>query len=177
MYNKEFTSQTNNTFRLDDILQTEDVEDSEGEDETSSSSQAKIKKGVSFADEDDSKTLEITFKHSDIEPSNEPYDPKRGIQKPNDIYVAHSNLFSGATSILKKNLFVDKVSYVEMPKVEQKQWIIFEEPDDESEDSNEDKTIVVKDVVEKDEKKHNKQENIGARPTSLFKKRRQQMKS
>uniref|UniRef100_A0A2A4JMK5 Unconventional prefoldin RPB5 interactor n=1 Tax=Heliothis virescens TaxID=7102 RepID=A0A2A4JMK5_HELVI len=152
--------------RLEDIIDNEDVE--EGEEDSNKTGPQKLQRRVSFVDEDDSETLELTFKHSPVEPHHEPYDPTKGIQKPSDIYEAHSNLFgNGTTSILKKS----KYETVSEPKVKKEMTVQFDK-----QDSEEHETIVVKDVVEK-EKQPEPVLLSQARPTSLFKKKRMQNKS
>lgn len=157
--------------RLEDIIENEDVEEEEDdEDDSNIPEPHKLERRVSFIDEDDSETLELTFKHSPVEPQHEPYDPAKGIQKPSDVYTAHSNLF-GTTSILKKS----KYEAVAEPKVKKPKIVLFDSQDSESEDE-EHETIVVKDVVEKE--KQSKPVLLSqARPTSLFKKKRMQKKS
>lgn len=163
-------------YRLDDIIEgEEDVESSSTEDDTSSSPAHVIKRGVSFADEDDSETIEIAFKHSEVLPSNDCYNPEKGIQKPSDIYTAHANLFSETTSILKKkkiNMVTEAdITTQDVPKVTLMQT------DEDKVFENVNKTIVVRDVVEKVDQNGNKVENTELRPTSLFKKKRMQKKS
>lgn len=152
---------------MNDILETDDIE--EPEEDSTPSQTTKIKRKVSFHDEDDSETLEITFQHSNIEPCKEPYDPAKGIQKPSDIYKAFSHLFSDQTvSILKKSKYTDPVSSVSA-KVANK-------TEDGSTDSNSRReTIIVKDVTEKIDQNDNQFAEI-QRPVSIFKKRRQQIK-
>ncbi|CAG4988978.1 unnamed protein product [Colias eurytheme] len=148
--------------RLDDILNedSDDTEISEISEERSTATS--LKKSVSFADEDNSETLEITFKHSDVEPNIEPYIPDKGITKPSDIYEAYSNLFiDGKTSILRKSKYDNDKSETIAPEVTNVQ------PEEELRH-----TIVVKDVIEKAE--CNEKSNNPSRPVSLFKKRRQQ---
>ncbi|OWR53626.1 hypothetical protein KGM_202221 [Danaus plexippus plexippus] len=147
--------------RIDDILETAEDEDSSRSDTSKSS------KSVSFTDEDDGKTLELTFTHTDVEPDMTPYDPEKGIMKPRDIYVACANLFNnGTTSILRKSKYLDKSANVtkemEAPQAVNKNGIT----------DTERQEIVVRDVVEKSAS----QENLtaSARPTSLFKQKRQQ---
>ncbi|XP_038208309.1 unconventional prefoldin RPB5 interactor-like protein [Zerene cesonia] len=145
--------------RLDDILN----EDSDDTDDISEERSTSLKKSVSFADEDNSETLELTFKHSEVEPNTEPYNPDKGITKPSDIYEAYSNSFKdGKTSILRKSrydnneidTFAPETTSCTQPEEELRQ------------------TIVVKDVVEKAE--GDEKSNKPSRPVSLFKKRRQQ---
>lgn len=153
-------------FRLNDILETDDIEESE-EDITPCQT-TKINRKVSFNDEDDSETLEIIFQHSNIEPCREPYDPAKGIQKPSDIYKAFSHLFSDQTiSILKKSKYTEPIPSVSA-KVHNKTL------GDESRDPlSQRETIVVKDVIEKVDQSDNQYTEIH-RPVSIFKKRRQQ---
>ncbi|XP_049883819.1 unconventional prefoldin RPB5 interactor-like protein [Pectinophora gossypiella] len=167
--------------RLEDIIDTEDVEteeeeddDNEEEESTSTSHSTDSKRKVYFADEDDSETLELAFHHSDAEPNKEPYNSKEGITKPSDIYEAYSNLFTETISILKKSKYeekdLDAKIAKQQPKHEKKKvdWPI--------EDIT--RTIVVNDVVEKadisESSNNNKTEK---RPVSLFKQLRQQKKS
>ncbi|RVE47804.1 hypothetical protein evm_007559 [Chilo suppressalis] len=154
--------------RLDDMIHSEEEyieEDSE------KSSDQKIKRSVIFADEDDSETLEITFKHSEVIPFLEPYNPEKGIQKPSDVYTAFGNLFSEeTTSILKKNRYeCDKVLT----------------PDNKTQESLELKdeinypaqTILMKDVTERKDTNSKTAHDKDTRPTSLFKKKRMQNNS
>lgn len=153
---------------MNDILETNDIEESE--EDTSASESNKIKRKVYFADEDDSETLELTFQYSNIEPCKEPYDPAKGIQKPSDIYEAFSHLFSDQTvSILKKSKCTDPIPNVSA-KMDNK---TLEDRPKSSQSQRE--TIVVKDVIEKVNQSDNQHEEI-QRPVSIFKKRRQQMK-
>ncbi|CAH2049905.1 unnamed protein product, partial [Iphiclides podalirius] len=83
--------------RLDEIEQLEELEDemdrlneiihedSDKDDSEEIESNNEIKKSVSFADEDESETLELSFKHSDIEPSMEPYNPEKGKAGPSPL--------------------------------------------------------------------------------------------
>lgn len=152
---------------MDDILETEEKEESE--DDTSASETTKIKKKVSFADEDYSETLELTFQHSDIEPCKEPFDPAKGIQKPSDIYEAFSHLFSDQkNSILKKAKYTDPVPSVSA-KVDSNLLDGSEALHSQRE------TIVLKDVIEKLDQNDNELDEV-KRPVSIFKKRRQLMK-
>lgn len=153
---------------MNDILETEDVEESE--EDTSPPVTAKIKRKVSFNDEDDSETLEITFQHTNTEPCKEPYDPAKGILKPSDIYEAFSHLFKDQiVSVLKKSKYTDPVPSVSA-KVDNK---ILEDVSSYPQSQRE--TIVVKDVIEKVDQSDN-QFAEAQRPVSIFKKRRQQMK-
>ncbi|XP_047984517.1 unconventional prefoldin RPB5 interactor-like protein [Leguminivora glycinivorella] len=160
--------------RLDGILQNEDVEeaDEESEEEHSLKQPAtKIKRSVSFADEDDSETLELTFTHTETEPDTTPYDKKKGIRKPSDIYAAFSNSFTETTSILKKSKYDRDLSPCG-PRHEKRTKVVdFQEAED---NRKMNKTIVVNDVVEKVDENDNKYESGDKRPMSLFKKRRQQ---
>ncbi|XP_022117631.2 unconventional prefoldin RPB5 interactor isoform X2 [Pieris rapae] len=145
--------------RLDDILN-EDSDDSEKttEEITSLSS----RKTVTFANDDDSKTLQISLKHSDVEPDTAPYNPTNGIKKPSDIYEAFSSkLPNETTSILKNTKYgnndiktSDENKYIASPEIETQR-----------------ETIVVKDVLEKAEENNKLYDQL--RPVSLFKKRRQ----
>ncbi|XP_063616993.1 unconventional prefoldin RPB5 interactor-like protein [Cydia splendana] len=160
--------------RLDNILQNEDVEeaDEESEEEHSLKQPAvKIKRSVSFADEDDSETLELTFTHSETEPDTTPYDKEKGITKPSDIYEVFASTFTETTSILKKSKYERDLSPCG-PKNEKRTKVVdFQEAED---NRKMNKTIVVNDVVEKVDENDNKYESGDKRPMSLFKKRRQQ---
>ncbi|KPJ12178.1 Unconventional prefoldin RPB5 interactor [Papilio machaon] len=87
--------------RLDDVL----YEPKHAEEEEENKNNENVKRSVSFADQDDSETLEITFKHSNVPANEESYDPKKGILKPSDIYDAFSHLFTETTSILRKTKY------------------------------------------------------------------------
>lgn len=105
-----------------------------------------------------------------MEPNNEPYDLKKGIQKPSDIYELHSKLFgNGTISILKKTKYE---ATTEIPEINASKEKVVQF---DTQDSVEHQTIVVKDVVESG----NQQDKLlsQARPTSLFKKKRMQSKS
>ncbi|KAL0901957.1 hypothetical protein ABMA27_007100 [Loxostege sticticalis] len=163
--------------RLDDIIEGEDVDSDDGE-ITKSPAQL-IKRSVSFADEDESETLEITFKHSDIPPSTEPYDSNKGIQKPSDIYSAYENLFSSeTTSILKKSKYSDDDDEeMSTSKIEKPPKVTFMQTDEDEDTQSVNKTIVVGDIVERTDPNGNMVEISEARPTSLFKKKRMQKKN
>lgn len=156
--------------RLDEIIQDDDVQETEDKSDNSST---KITRSVSFADQDDSETIEIYFKHSNNEASKEAYDPEKGITKPSDIYTVYSNLFENeASSILKKSKYDST-----------KEGLYYEDEDTKeievqtyARNEEEIETIVVKDVVEKSDKTENKV-RYDTRPTSLFKKKRQQQKN
>lgn len=170
--------------RLDDILETEDVDSDEDDDNVNSdntSSPVKLKKGISFADhiEHTGKTIEVTYKHSNVEPCKDPYDHDKGIVKPSDIYEAHSSLFkSKPSSILKKSNYDNDNIKDTTPKqanINLKSSDI--EGDSVSDSELEEKEIiVVKDVVENSGGNRSKI-NTDARPTSLFKQRRMQNKN
>ncbi|KAG6454944.1 hypothetical protein O3G_MSEX008960 [Manduca sexta] len=165
--------------RLDDVLENEDMQELEDQKTFQATT---VKRQVTFADDDDSETLELTFKHSDVQPDKSHYDPAKGIQKPSDIFEAFPNSFSGSTSILKKSKYeINESLETKIAKPvsnkkntmqeSQKQNI---EPEElENQDPNE--TIVIKDVIERLGQTGNKLENE-ARPTSLFKKKRMQKK-
>lgn len=158
--------------RLEDIIDNEDVEEEEELDDNEQQEQIpKLSRRVSFVDESDSNTLEITFKHSATDPIYEPYDASKGIQKPSDIYQAHSNLFAtGTISILKKSKY-ETADDKEAPKKLLKEKAVpvkFQETESEE-------VIIVKDIVEKVE--HNTKLLSQSRPTSLFKKKRMQNKT
>ncbi|XP_013191955.1 unconventional prefoldin RPB5 interactor [Amyelois transitella] len=160
--------------RLEDILQTEDVEST---DEDSSSRQSSItKRGVTFADEDDDETVEIIYKHSAVEPSTEPYDPDKGITKPSDIYEAYSNLFKETTSILKKTKYENNENVVEKTKTKNLKNVKTVNESDSYDFNDVNRTIVIKDIIEKSDGNVLKQENSESRPISLFKKQRLQKK-
>lgn len=134
----------------------------------------KIKKSITFADED-SETLEIIFKHSDVLPSKKPYQSDEGITKPSDVYEAYSNLFiTETTSILRKpkyeiDLNVENNNFIfEDPQPVLSTSPVIEKP--------EKQTIHVKDVKEITDQNQIKVDSDN-RPTSLFKKRRQQQKT
>ncbi|CAH0767291.1 unnamed protein product [Diatraea saccharalis] len=154
--------------RLDDIIQNEGGEYVEHSFEKVPAQQ--IKRSVIFADENDSETLEITFKHSEIPPSSEPYNPEDGIQKPSDVYVAFKSLLSEEKpSILKKSK-----KYHDL-----KQPIILDTQEKESNNDVDDNgnVIVIKDVIERVDANVKRESCLGAKPTSLFKKKRMQNKS
>ncbi|KAJ2940704.1 hypothetical protein O0L34_g14814 [Tuta absoluta] len=171
--------------RLENIIDEENDTSEEELDEKAADSipHTDSKKRVSFADEDKSETLQLTFYHSDIEPCKEPYDPTKGITKPSDVYEAFSNNFE-TTSILKKTKYEDvKNTDEHVPKVEKKTkkkvdllQNIEEDEQEEEEEDGENRTIVVKDVVEKADVSENKADGGDKRPMSLFKQRRQQKK-
>ncbi|CAG4950468.1 unnamed protein product [Parnassius apollo] len=150
--------------RLDDILHEENDEAEEGD-----KSNLKMKRGVSFADEDESETLELTFKHTEIEPCNKPYNPEIGIMKPSDIYTAYSHLFTETTSILRKTKYESSVTE---PNIGQEKKV---SPTVIAQNINtESRIIVVKDVKEKEVDMENSVDTVKTRPISIFKKRRQQ---
>ncbi|XP_072947331.1 uncharacterized protein uri [Epargyreus clarus] len=162
-------------YRKDGMMQSDystDVSDEYGEDaeDEETDEDIKLKKKVSFADENDSETLELTFKHSDIDPINIPYDKNKGITKPSDIYEAFPSLFCGETSILKKTKY-------DSPPDKYKSSSTEEEHSNNQVEVKEDlhinRTILIKDVTEKVDHIDNDLCNK-ARPMSLFKKRRQQ---
>ncbi|XP_063394752.1 unconventional prefoldin RPB5 interactor-like protein [Cydia fagiglandana] len=160
--------------RLDDILENEDVEEADEESEqehTLKQPADKIKRSVSFADEDDSETLELTFTHSDTEPDTTPYDKEKGITKPSDIYEAFASSFTETTSILKKSKYERDLSPCGPRNEKRTKVVDFQEAED---NRKMNKTIVVSDVVEKVDENDNKYESGDKRPVSLFKKRRQQ---
>ncbi|XP_046963762.1 unconventional prefoldin RPB5 interactor [Vanessa cardui] len=151
--------------RLDDILEESSEDDSKHDDKSN-----RIKKSITFADEEDNETIDINFKHSDFESSKDQYDPKKGITKPSDIYDAFSNLFANATtSILRKSKY-DNIDI-------QNENLISAEMDNKvhSVKKIEKKTICINDVIEKTDQNQNKVDSED-RPKSLFKKRRQQQK-
>ncbi|XP_075973936.1 unconventional prefoldin RPB5 interactor [Anticarsia gemmatalis] len=173
--------------RLDDMIDNEDIDDEtdetdeEEKEEPSRLEPTKLERRVSFVDEDNSETLELTFKHSEVEPDNSPYDPEKGIQKPSDIYKAHSSLFeSGTTSILKKSKYATDNDIPEMlKKPETKvEKTISQTPleEDRQQEHIPHQTIVIKDVVEKMGQGDNTLQTE-KKPMSLFKKKRMQNKS
>lgn len=163
--------------RLDDDILETDV-DSDDDEIIVKTTPTKLKKCISFADEveDTSETIDVTFKHSNVEPSHAPYDPEKGISKPSDIYEAHSHHFnSKPTSILKKLKYDPDVGEdaltrekVKIDSTVDSPEIVYEYPVKE--------TIVVKDVIENTIDNRSKID-VDVRPTSLFKKRRMQNKS
>lgn len=148
-------------FRLDSVL----YEDEEEEFET----QKEIKRSVSFADEDESETLELIFKHSEIQPNMESYNPENGITKPSDIYTAYSHLFTETTPILRRSKYEPSKSE---PKMSQNNKMEFEILSSNIHTTN--KTIMVKDISEKTVIKEPVSNCNESRPISIFKKRRQQ---
>ncbi|KAI8438014.1 hypothetical protein MSG28_010670 [Choristoneura fumiferana] len=157
--------------RLDDVLQNEDVEESEEVEENLIAPAVNIKRSVSFADEDDSETLEVEFNHSDMNPDTTPYDKANGIMKPSDIYAAFADLFTETTSILKKSKYESELA-PSGPRVEKRTKVVdFQEAED---NRKMNKTISVNDVVEKVDENDNTCDSSEKRPMSLFKKRRQQ---
>lgn len=158
-------------FRLEDIIENEAVE--EDDEDTNETEAPKLQRRVSFVDEDDSNTLEITFKHSPVDSNNEPYNSTEGIQKPSDIYDAHSKLFvKGTTSILKKSKY-EAVADKSVTKTLEEKVVQF---DIQVKEKPEPENIVIKDVVEKVPQEEPKILSQ-ARPSSLFKKKRMQNKS
>ncbi|KAJ8735253.1 hypothetical protein PYW07_006873 [Mythimna separata] len=165
--------------RLSDMIDDEDLDEEEEEDDdddedTSGAQAPKLQRRVSFVDEDDSNTLEITFTHSPVDSNHQPYNPAEGIQTPGHIYDAHSKLFeNGTTSILKKSKYetVAEKSDIKKEDIPRKKVVQFD-----NEDVGEPETIVIKDVVEKVTQADPKVLSQ-ARPTSLFKKKRMQSKS
>ncbi|XP_026758801.2 unconventional prefoldin RPB5 interactor-like protein [Galleria mellonella] len=143
--------------------------ESDGKDVATTKS-ATVKRGVSFADEDDSETIDIVFKHSTVEPSKEPYNPDNGMKKPSDIYYAYPNLFNETTSILKKTKYDSNMDY------EGETRNINNVSVAESNQIPINKTIVVSDIIERTDQHDNKLQNE-SRPTSLFRKKRLQNKS
>ncbi|KAM3960845.1 unconventional prefoldin RPB5 interactor [Aphomia sociella] len=156
--------------RLEDILETE-VEYEEAENNITKSSPSTVKRGVIFADEDDSETIDIVFKHSTVEPSKEPYSPDNGLMKPSDIYSAYSHLFNETTSILKKSKYETNTDPSNVAINMDRESV----PEPIGTDVSINKIILVKDVVEKLHQCDNKIEKE-SRPTSLFRKRRLQNK-
>ncbi|XP_063549014.1 unconventional prefoldin RPB5 interactor-like protein [Cydia strobilella] len=160
--------------RLDTILQNEDAEEADEESEEEHSlkqSAVKVKRSVSFADEDDSETLELSFTHSETEPDTTPYAKEKGIIKPSDIYEAFASSFTETTSILKKSKYERDLSPCGPRNEKRTKVVDFQEAED---NRKMNKTIVVNDVVEKVDENDNKYESGEKRPMSLFKKRRQQ---
>lgn len=155
-------------FRLEDMIE------GSSEDETKVKeieAAPKTKKSITFADED-SETLQIIFKHSDVQPPKKPYQSDEGITKPSDIYEAYSNLFiTETTSILRKSKYEIDLN------VENNNFI-FDDPQPVSPviEKPEKQTIHVKDVKEITDQNQIKVDSDN-RPTSIFKKRRQQQKT
>lgn len=164
---------------MDDLLENEDTED---EEENSISQSSATERRVSFADKDDSRTLELVFKHADVEPDLTPYDHNKGLQKPSDIYEIHANLFRGSTSILKKSKYkeedLDQLSKPEDVDVPQCRTNLSKTDilQSDSKNSNRNKTIVVRDVTERANEDDSKIVTE-SRPKSIFKKMRMQSKS
>ncbi|KOB65765.1 Unconventional prefoldin RPB5 interactor [Operophtera brumata] len=157
----------------DDILET----DSDDDETIVKTTPTILKKSISFADEveDTSETVDITFKHSEVEPSRDPYDPEKGILKPSDIYEAHSqNLNSKPISILKKTKYDSNISEDVLTREQVNINLSVDSSEIELYPVKE--TIVVKDVIENLIDNQIKID-IDVRPTSLFKKRRMQNKS
>ncbi|XP_050680481.1 unconventional prefoldin RPB5 interactor 1 [Leptidea sinapis] len=166
--------------RLDEIEKLEEVEDEmdrlenilddAGDDNNTKNVVSDHEKRVSFAcDDDDVETFEITFKHSDVVPSSNPYRSESGIMKPSDIYVAFSHMFTDETkSILKRdnNIYCDKIDDTDKVKETQSEINRLDEVRQE---------IIIKDVLENKENYISKQEN-NQRPASIFKKQRLKQK-
>lgn len=167
--------------RLDHILLNEnfDLEEQDQEieveiddDKCQDTNETKLKKSVSFADNSDTETLEILFKHSDVEPSQEMYCPEKGIRKPSDVYEMFPNLIIGATSILKKSKYINE-DFVEVENsFKANKKVLF--PTLHEEDLI--KTVGVKDIQEKANNTQDKKKCNSTRPMSLFKKKRMQNK-
>lgn len=166
--------------RLDDILETEDVETEDSIEDEDKSASNKIKKSICFADQDDGETLEITFSHTNTKPKTDSFDPKKGIRMPSDLYEAFSQLFDNkTTSILKKPKYRPEEEQAK-PSVKQNKQVMFKESTQtleslEPEETPVDRAIVINDVVEKVGVNQHMIKG-GARPTSLFKKKRMQNK-
>lgn len=162
--------------RLDDVLETEDIESEEGEENIVKTTPNKLKKSISFADEveDTSETLEITFKHSEVEPGNEPYNKEKGISKPSDVYEAYSHLFDGKPASILKKLKCDSDNVEKALPSKQVTYSTVDYPEIEVYPVKE--TIVVRDVKEYSSNKLRKIDT-DVRPTSLFRKKRMQNKS
>ncbi|KAG7310869.1 hypothetical protein JYU34_003700 [Plutella xylostella] len=164
--------------RLDNLLENGNIEDDDEEEEGIDGKEdvkrpEKIKRSTSFADEDDSECLELTFKHSDTSPNTDPYDPKKGIMKPSDLYEAYKNNFTTKTSILKKSKYNSDITIPDGKKS-----VAFADAaasKEIREIQEEKKTILIKDIQEKKNDDISTLENSG-RPISLFKMRRQQNK-
>ncbi|XP_068626802.1 unconventional prefoldin RPB5 interactor-like protein [Battus philenor] len=151
--------------RIDDVIHNPDTE----EDNEENSASSIIKRAVSFADEDESETLELNFKHSEVEPCKTLYDPKKGISKPSDIYVAFSNLFTETTPILRKTNYVINKT---VTKRDQAVNVNLDACEHIADIKN---VIVIDDVKEKPvvTRKLPTPGNGRNRPMSIFKKRRQ----
>lgn len=142
------------------------------DDKCQDTNETKLKKSVSFADNSDTETLEILFKHSDVEPSQEMYCPEKGIRKPSDVYEMFPNLIIGATSILKKSKYINE-DFVEVENsFKANKKVLF--PTLHEEDLI--KTVGVKDIQEKANNTQDKKKCNSTRPMSLFKKKRMQNK-
>ncbi|CAH0724514.1 unnamed protein product, partial [Brenthis ino] len=148
--------------RLDDILEEEDDDDSAPT--ISEDNSVKIKRNVSFADNSDTETLEINFKHSSIEPCNESYNSEKGIVKPSDIYEAYSNFFTNeTTSILKKSKY-GHTNLTNEINSDNLKTSFKNHPDDtkvplENDNMNVSRSIVINDVVEKNDENDTKVAN------------------
>lgn len=131
---------------------------------------ANVKRSVSFADQDESETLEITFKHSNVPAYDKPYEPLLGILKPSDIYEAFPHLFPETTSILRKPKPKPK-SEIKEPSNDKKQSqkVNFHF----TKDNGANLVIVLDDVKEKDSSKEQVSDSRHKKPVSIFKKRRQ----
>lgn len=173
--------------RLDDVLDAEDIESNDDDENIVKTTPTKLQKSISFADEaeDTSETIELTFKHNDVEPNNDPYNTEIGITKPSDIYDAHSHLFNiKPTSILKKSKYnSDHNKQINVEDNYDKEITITQDESVISSINSTDvevypvkKTIVVNDVTE-NSSNHRSKIDADVRPTSLFKKRRMQNKS
>ncbi|XP_013175889.1 PREDICTED: unconventional prefoldin RPB5 interactor-like [Papilio xuthus] len=151
--------------RLDDVLYEPEPADEVEENKNS----VKVKRSVSFADQDESETLEITFKHSNVPANEDSYDPKKGILKPSDVYDAFSHLFPETTSILRKTKYKPETTEPSND-LEQSKKINFEFKRDNATNI----VFVFDDVKEKELSKQRILDNRHKRPVSIFKKRRQQ---
>ncbi|XP_041975289.1 unconventional prefoldin RPB5 interactor [Aricia agestis] len=157
--------------RLDDILDEDSNVEESNDDESIVDNKTANKQSVTFH-EDDSETLELTFKHSEQEPTNEPYDSNKGITKPSDVYSAFSNLFVNETkSILKKSKY-ESQEFNHVNDIKKEVKMINESI---KKEESEHRTIVIKDISEKVEPEA--KNTSSERPVSIFKKRRQQQKT
>ncbi|CAK1544388.1 unnamed protein product [Leptosia nina] len=151
--------------RLDYILN----EDSDDVDENSEKQNIPMpKKKVSFFNEDECETLELTFKHSNSGPSISPYNANIGITKPSDIYEAFPVSFLKKTASVLKNRTEE---YSTSNKPHEPNAV--QEISKNNQDIVQRDTIVVKDITEKVEFDMNVNEKKNQRTQSLFKKRRQ----
>ncbi|KAL4713832.1 hypothetical protein ACJJTC_015486, partial [Scirpophaga incertulas] len=171
--------------RLDEIEQLDELEDEinrlndtisqycdEDYKEENITQESEVRTKVTFLDENESETLEISVQHSAILPSIEDYNPTAGIQKPSDIYFAYDYLFNIETySILKKTKYdCDKVEVNNFESTCEKK----NDVDNKTHDMHLNKTIIVHDVEERQSKKITSLDYNEAKPMSIFKRQRMQ---